>query len=124
MAVTEPLQRLRQEMATFGGSPYLLTVTEEHRPHCATVEVTCNDEDLVITSPGSHGATDPREHPQVSLLWPPAEPGGYALIVDGTAVAKGTELVVRPTRAVMHRRGAPADPPLSACSSDCVPILP
>ena len=124
MAVTEPLQRLRQAMATFVGDPYLLTVTGEHGPHCGAVEVTCSDEDLVIAAPGSHSATDARERPQVSLLWPPAERGGYALIVDGTAVAKGTELVVRPTRAVLHRRGAPADPPLSACSSDCVPILP
>ena len=58
------------------------------------------------------------------LSWPPAERGGYALIVDGTAVVKATKLVVRPTRAVLHRRGAPVGPPLAACSSDCVPILP
>jgi|SRR5579875_4000145 len=124
MPVTESLQRLRQAMAMFVDSPYLLTVTADHWPHCGTVEVTCSDESLVIASPGSHGATSVREHPQVSLLWPPAERGGYALIVDGIAVAKGTELVVHPTRAVLHRRGAPTYPLLSECGSDCVPILP
>lgn len=124
MAAAEPLQRLRREAATFAGDPYLLTVIAERRPHCSTVAVGYSDEGLVIASPGSHGTADSREHPLVSLLWPPAQPGGYALIVDGIAASNGTGMVVRPTRAVLHRRGAPADPPLSECNSDCIPILP
>jgi hypothetical protein len=61
----------------------------------------------------------------VSLLWPPAEPGGYSLIVDGTAAAGVREgrLAVTPTRAVLHRPASAPGDARPGCSADCVPIL-
>ena len=61
--------------------------------------------------------------PAVALLWPPAEPGGYSLIVDGDATTADDRLVVAPTKAVLHRPGPP--PPAAAasgCTSDCVRV--
>jgi hypothetical protein len=63
---------------------------------------------------------------QVTLLWPPAEPGGYSLIADGTGAFRQTgndlALVVSVSRAVLHRRGsAPADGG-SSCGTDCIPL--
>jgi hypothetical protein len=60
----------------------------------------------------------------VTLLWPPREPGGYSLIVDGRAeVTEAGEDTIRldvvPTRALLHRN---ADSPSAAkgCLHDCV----
>ena len=39
---------------------------------------------------GGRAAT-PQVHPEVSLLWPPFEPGGYSLISDGVARDLGDE---------------------------------
>ncbi len=62
------------------------------------------------------------------MLWPPAEPGGYSLIVDGKAelsedpensMRDGAECDIVPTRALLHRE---ADSPSVAkgCLHDCV----
>jgi hypothetical protein len=60
----------------------------------------------------------------VSLLWPPEQPGGYSLIIDGTAEqAESARLAVTPTRAVLHRRGEPLPGGTGSCSHDCVPLF-
>jgi hypothetical protein len=73
---------------------------------------------------GSRSARNVAARPEVSLLWPPFEPGGYSLISDGVVRDLGDERVAfAPTRAVLHR---PAVEPVakdgSACTSDCVPL--
>ena len=63
----------------------------------------------------------------MSLLWPAAVPGGYSLFVDGTATVSGdgeqASVAIRPTRAVLHRPGPLPGEPISACGSDCIPLL-
>ena len=62
----------------------------------------------------------------VTLLWPPAEPGGYSLIVDGRAEvtvadAETVRLAVVPTRALLHRDADPDSPNAAkGCLHDCV----
>ena len=54
----------------------------------------------------------------VTLLWPPSEPGGYSFIVDGRAAIAdptdadddGAALRVVPTRALLHRNADPNTP--------------
>jgi hypothetical protein len=74
---------------------------------------------------GNRSARNSSVRPQVSLLWPPNEPGGYSLIVDGTAALPSGDgrIAVTPTRAVLHRPAAAPDPDKPSCSADCVPIL-
>ena len=64
-----------------------------------------------------------------SLIFPVRTPDDYSLIVDGTAsvadaASDGRErrVLVRPTKAVLHRTAAAPDPS-SACGSDCAPLL-
>ena len=51
----------------------------------------------------------------VTLLWPPPEPGGYSLIVDGRAEVSDADTdsvhcEVVPTRALLHRDAEPGLP--------------
>jgi hypothetical protein len=63
------------------------------------------------------------------LLWPPREPGGYSLIVDGRAEVTDADdsddgtarLLVVPTRALLHRNADPSTPgSATGCLHDCV----
>jgi hypothetical protein len=60
----------------------------------------------------------------VTVLWPPADAGAYTLIVDGTGEVAGDTLVVRPTRAVLHRPGGRLGDgaPDGDCTADCVEV--
>jgi len=62
----------------------------------------------------------------VTLLWPPSEPDGYSLIVDGQAeISEANDETARlgvvPTRALLHRE-ADTDSAAAAkgCLHDCV----
>jgi len=123
---TEPLTQLQEQIARFYRDPYLLTVTADNRPHCGTVTVQWDTSGrrLIAAAPSSWPGSAQSGHCQVSLLWPPPRPDGYSLIVDGDAALVDAEqvLTVRPTRAVLHRRGAGRPGAGASCSSDCIPI--
>ena len=56
---------------------------------------------------GGRSSRNAQVHPDVSLLWPPFEPGGYSLISDGVARDLGDErMAFSPTKAVLHRPAA------------------
>ena len=61
-------------------------------------------------------------HDDVTLVWPPNEPGGYTLIVDGTRRPNKTRLTVVPSRAVLHRKALPGTATEPGCKDDCVPL--
>lgn len=129
MPATPPLDDIRAKIAEFPGDPYLLTVTAEQRPHCGTVAVSweAGGTRMVVPAPSSWSGSDAAGLRQVSLLWPPAAPGGYSLIIDGDADAVRqdgeTFLALTPRKAVLHRRGTPAAGTTSSCGSDCMPLL-
>ena len=55
---------------------------------------------------------------------PPTEPGGYALIVNGTAAGDrgttgGTTAEITLTKSVLHRPGPRRDDSDGPCASDC-----
>ena len=117
---------------------YLITVDDGYRVHTVTVEPRLRDLPFNSDGPGAildvgliGGRT--RENlahrRDVTLLWPPPEPGGYSLIVDGEAELSDAEnsadetsrLAVVPTRALLHRE-ADSESPAAAkgCLHDCV----
>jgi hypothetical protein len=123
MSVPVPLDGLRAEIAARGPTAYVLTVSPDGRPHSVAVSVSWGDDNMVMAG-GSRTVANAVARPLVSLLWPPDEAGGYSLIVDGDASARDNLVVVRPTRAVLHRP-APAGPDgTSSGGSDCVAVYP
>jgi hypothetical protein len=121
MSVKVELGRLREELDGFGPAAYLLTVTGDGRPHAVAVAPGWDGDDLVVDT-GTGSAGNAGERPRVTLLWPPREPGGYSLIVDGVATVTPGDVAGRvalqPTSAVLHRP-APDRPG----DSDCVRLL-
>ena len=124
MSIPIALEQLRNETRRFALAPYLLTVSDDARPHAVAVAAAWEGDALVMEV-GKRSASNSGVRPEVSLLWPPNEPGGYSLIVDGTAASTGGDarITVMPTRAVLHRPAAAPDATNPGCSADCVPIL-
>ena len=122
--------RLRAEIGSRPADPYLVTVTPDASPHCRTVTVAWGvpDGELTVAPvPRTWARAETAGYRQVSLLWPPAEPGGYTLIVDGTGTYGqadgGPTLTVTVTRAVLHRRGPAPAGSSSPCGSDCLHLI-
>src|SRR5262245_17474225 len=124
VSVPVAIARLRVETSRFARSPYLLTVSDDARPHAVAVSAVWEGDALRIAV-GRSTAANAAARPGVSLLWPPNEPGGYSLIVDGAAAGTGEpgRITVTPTRAVLHRPAASPEPAKAGCRADCLPIL-
>ena len=124
MSIPVALERLEYETPRFAHAPYLLTVSDDGRPHAVAVAAAWEGGTLAMAV-GKRSARNAAVRPEVSLLWPPNEPGGYSLIVDGTAASAsgGDRIAVTPTSAVLHRPAATADAARQGCSADCVPLL-
>jgi hypothetical protein len=101
---------------------YLLTLGDRPRPHVGAVNATVTDGVVQVQAVGRTAIRDVAGHDAVTLLWPPTDPGGYSLIVDGTATVVGDRIDVVPQRAVLHRPAPPTLGTDSSCSSDCVEI--
>lgn len=119
MSVKVELGQLEATLRGYGFA-YLVTVGEAARAHVLAVSPRLEGGGLVVEGLGRHSQANAGEHPDVTLVWPPAEPGGYSLLVDGSAVVDGSTITVRPTRAVLHRP-AP-DEAGRRVGSDCVAV--
>jgi hypothetical protein len=123
VSVPVPLDGLRAEIAKRGEAAYVLTVSSDGRPHSVSVCVSWVADDLVMGG-GTKTVANIVDRPLVSLLWPPHDAGGYSLIVDGDASVRGPAVVIRPTRAVLHRPAGSGPDGSSARRSDCVAVYP
>jgi hypothetical protein len=103
MTLPVPIDKLREEMGRFGPA-FLLTVTDDARPHAVAVAPDW-DGDRLRVSAGKTSRRNAGERSDVTLLWPGAGTGEFSLIVDATAaVDDAAETVtLAPTRAVLHR---------------------
>ncbi|OBG40015.1 pyridoxamine 5'-phosphate oxidase family protein [Mycobacterium sp. E3198] len=117
------LERLAAALPNFPFA-YLITVGDDYRPHTVTVEPRLREATLDIGLIGGRTRENLAHRGDVTLLWPPREPGGYSLIVDGKAemtesAGEAVGLAVVPERALLHRE---ADSPSAAkgCLHDCV----
>jgi hypothetical protein len=117
---------------------YLITVDDNYRAHTVTVEPELRDLPDGAAGPegpkaildvgliGGRTRENLAHRGDVTLLWPPPEPGGYSLIVDGRAEATESDaqtvrLGVVPTRALLHRDADPDSPEKAkGCLHDCV----
>lgn len=122
MSVRVELDQLARTMAEYGAG-YLLTVSDDGRPHAVAVDPVLADGRVVADAAGRRTRANVEVRAGVTLLFPPPQPGGYSLIVDGRGVVEGEQVTVEVEHAVLHR---PADhatgPTGSTCGNDCVPL--
>ena len=102
------------------GFAYLVTVGDNGRVHVLAVTPVLTDAGLVVGGVGRHSQANATERPDVTLVWPPHETGGFSLLVDGTATVDGETITVAPAKATLHRP-APGPDGLRA-GSDCVSV--
>ncbi|MEQ6900496.1 pyridoxamine 5'-phosphate oxidase [Nocardioides sp. YIM 152588] len=89
-----------------------------------TVEPALVDDTLRIAAAGRGSARNIAANEVVTLAFPPRAYQGYTLIVDGTATAADGDVVITPTKAVLHRPADHADGPVpdDGCGHDCAPV--
>lgn len=122
MSVKVDLDQLADALADFTFA-YLITVGADYRAHTVAVDPVFAAGVLTVGSVGNSTRRNATQHPDVTLVWPPREAGGYTLIVDGAARPTDYSFAVAPSRAVLHRPAMPHSPAASpGCLHDCVPL--
>ena len=114
------------QMERFGATAYVVTVRDDATAHIAHLTMRL-DGDVLRCGASRSAAANVTVRPNISVLWPPYEPGGYSMIVDVVAQTipgtDGPELELRPTSGVLHRPATPATPASdTGCESDCAPL--
>ena len=122
MSIPVSIDALRAAIEERGARAYLLTTSDDGRPHAVHVALGWDGEALA-TEVGKRSAANAAARTWVSLLYPLRSEGDYSLIVDGTATVDGLRLRITPVKAVLHRPAAAPDPS-SACGADCAPLVP
>jgi hypothetical protein len=109
MSIAVDLDQLRDAIADTDRAAYLVTVSDDGRPHTVAVRHRWDD-DLLVFAVGNRTLGNAEARPHVTVLWPPSTADGYSLIVDADVAsatrADGDEdhaVTLRPTRATLHR---------------------
>ena len=105
------------------GAGYLLTTTGG-TVKVVTVEPTVSDGVVLVEGPGKGTVANLAGNAAVTLVFPPREPRGFTLLVDGSAEVTGDDVRVTPATAVLHRPASHADGPPApdGCGHDCAPV--
>jgi hypothetical protein len=114
MSIRVELEELRAVAEQQMPFAYLMTVSGDGAARAVAIRPHITD-DVITCEAGRHSCENAIARPNVSLLWPPADPADYSLIVDGTATVDGSFVRIRATRAVRHR-------PAPGGGSDCVTV--
>lgn len=104
------------------GFAYLITIADGDRIHTSVVAPTVDGQRLLVPAPSSRVQANAGQRPKVSLIWPPGEPDGYSLIMDGAAQFDGENLSVVPSRAILHRPEIVAPSDGDNCVADCIEL--
>ena len=123
MSVKVDLERLADTLADFTFA-YLVTVGDDYHAHTVAVEPVLAEGVFEVGPVGGSTHRNATAHRDVTLVWPPAERGGYTLIVDGKSqlTEADSELQIVPDRAVLHRKAAVGVATKPGCKDDCLPL--
>jgi hypothetical protein len=108
VSIEVPIDELFEQIADWDFC-YLLTVSDDQRPHLLALRPTptLGDDGLMrlrLDAGGGRGCRNASSGRGVSLVFPPvAASKGFSLVVDGEATVDGSFVDVRPTWAVLHR---------------------
>ncbi len=105
---------------------YLLTVNDDQTPKIVAVRPVWSATTMQIAE-GGRSARNSSVRSTVTLTYPPIDPTGYTLIIDGTASVDdsgdATVIAFAPTGAVLHRPAPPDfEGSATGCSHDCAPV--
>jgi hypothetical protein len=100
VSIAVALEELADKLAEYPWC-YLVTSGEE-RPHLLAVKPSIVESGLRCETGHSSRANVVR-NPLVVMMFPPSQPDGLSLIVDGEGEVNGDGVVVKPTWAVLHR---------------------
>ena len=129
MSIVVDLERLGETLAEYPFG-YLLT-TSRGAVKAVTISASVVDGEVDIPVGSGGSADNLASNPVATLLFPPTEPHGYSLIVDGTASATDRGFRLTPAKAVLHRPAdhaqaadgsGPAHTHDSGCGHDCRPL--
>ena len=125
MSIPVEAKDILKTIEEFGTSPYIISNSENGHPHVANLEFQ-NRDGALIFNVGRRGSSNIDNSPQVTLLWPPKETGGYNLIIDGFASKHsdgdsfGQEWKISFNSGILHRpAGQNSISGDSDCGSDC-----
>jgi hypothetical protein len=122
MSIEVTLRRLAETLTRYRFA-YLLTIGDDARAHVVAVSTTLANDTLLVRDLGRRTRANLAAHPSVTLVWPPANPSDYSLIVDGVGSLRDEELTITPTRLVLHRPARPQSTTAGGgCESDCVEL--
>lgn len=122
MSVKVDVHELADRMRDYGFA-YLLTVTDDQRTRAVAITPTAADGGLRFTDGLGRGTrANLSVRPDVTVLWPPADAGGYTLIADGRVTVDDDVATFVPEHAVLHRPADHGTPGPSGCGNDCVPV--
>lgn len=103
MSIGVTIERLMDEVGQWGFG-YLLTVSDDSRPHLVALRPLVSGDVLRFDAGGGRACRNAVARPHVSIVFPPGEhSNGFSLVVDGEATVDGDFVDVRPTSAVLHR---------------------
>jgi len=107
MSIEVPIDDLAETVERYDFA-YVVTVSDSGRPHVVAVRPVVSGHELAV-SVGRTSLANATARPEVTLVFPPVDPGGFSLVVDAT-VASGTgstsgsaSLRLTATWAVLHR---------------------
>lgn len=111
------LDALRDRIADYGTTAFLVTVNENGTAHVVSVTLRSEGGGLAAVV-GRRSRANVEQNQHVTLLWPPGPDPAYSMIVDATAVAGDKdEITLEPHSAVLHQvAGAAGDGPT------CLPV--
>ena len=112
MSASVDIDQLETTLAEYSLA-YAVTVGDDYRAHTVAVTPVLADGGFTVEAFGDTTRRNAEAHPDVTLVWPPRDPAGYTLIVDGRCEVTDDAIRVTPTRAVLHRM-----------PNDCMPIEP
>jgi hypothetical protein len=89
---------------TLGRYPwgYFVTVGPDLRAHSLAVPTQFRDGSLHFAG-GRSSRANASAMPEVTMVFPPQQPGEYSLILDGAAVVVGDDISFTPSHAILHR---------------------
>jgi hypothetical protein len=102
MSIPVDIAKLDDELSRFGHNAFVLTTSDDGRPHISHVVVSHRD-GVLSCGAGRHTTSNVARCAQIAVLWPPRETDGFSLIVDADAHVEDDVLQLKITKAILHR---------------------